>query len=419
MRTSNYYEGSETRHGGTASQPSEPLRGGPVMGACTTSYDSYSHSRRIDRSLPNSPNLERQEQKSAGRMPGKTLEASYTNTYYIWSFDGKLMAEYDHSGICVKEYIYFGNKLVAEYLPQENPPEGKYYYHLSDQVNSTRIVADADGSVVYSAAHGPFGDVQETWINTYDPKQKFSGKERETYSDLDYFGARYYDSHSYRFVSVDPIRNRDAAIANPQLWNLYTYCRNNPITFLDPNGLDNYVLYDARAGGGLFSQEGGFPNQAEAERKRLQTLNGEPSHKIGINTEEQFANAWNSMKDPNNVTLLFHSTGGPTASSAIYLGSKDQYLTTNPSGDITSLAVGTPIQSLSKKTMKTLSLYICHSGEGKNNVASTFADTQNIHLVVGVDGPFNYNPFSPTPKNSNILVCYITEPITVHTVHLE
>ncbi|MCK4764118.1 MAG: RHS repeat-associated core domain-containing protein [Candidatus Aminicenantes bacterium] len=232
MRTSNYYEGSETRHGGTASPADNPLRGGPVMGAGTTSYDSYSHSRRIDRSLPNSPGLESQEQKTAGKIPGKTLEASYTNTYYIWSFDGKLMAEYDHSGICVKEYIYFGNKLVAEYLPVE----GKYYYHLGDQINSTRIVTDDAGSVVYSAAHGPFGDVQKTWVNTYDPKQKFSGKERETYSDLDYFGARYYDSHSYRFVSVDPIRNRDAAIANPQLWNLYTYCRNNPITYLDPDG---------------------------------------------------------------------------------------------------------------------------------------------------------------------------------------
>ncbi|MCK4766072.1 MAG: RHS repeat-associated core domain-containing protein [Candidatus Aminicenantes bacterium] len=230
MRTSNYYEGSETRRGGAASPPSEPLRGGPVIGAGT----DYSHPLRIDRSLPNSPNLERQEQKSAGKRPGKTLEASYTNTYYIWSFDGKLMAEYDHSGICVKEYIYFGNKLVAEYLPVED----KYYYHLSDQINSTRIVTDGAGSVVYSAAHGPFGDVQKTWVNTYDPKQKFSGKERETYSDLDYFGARYYDSHSYRFVSVDPIRNRDAAIANPQLWNLYSYCKNNPITYLDPDGRD-------------------------------------------------------------------------------------------------------------------------------------------------------------------------------------
>ncbi|MCK4766077.1 MAG: SUMF1/EgtB/PvdO family nonheme iron enzyme [Candidatus Aminicenantes bacterium] len=240
MRTSNYYESSETPQG-------------PVIGAGTASYD-HSISPLSDRSLPKSPNLESQEQKTAGRIPGKTLEASYTNTYYIWSFDGKLMAEYDHSGICVKEYIYFGNKLVAEYLPVE----GKYYYHLSDQINSTRIVTDDAGSVVYSAAHGPFGDVQKTWVNTYDPKQKFSGKERETYSDLDYFGARYYDSHSYRFISVDPVRNRDEAIANPQLWNLYSYCRNNPITYLDPDGRD--ILDDIKKKAAGLMPKGMVPN---------------------------------------------------------------------------------------------------------------------------------------------------------------
>jgi RHS repeat-associated protein len=79
--------------------------------------------------------------------------------------------------------------------------------------------------------------VQKTWVNTYDPDLKFSGKEREGYSGLDYFGARYYDHKSFRFNSVDPIINKEEALYNPQLWNLYSYCRNNPITFLDANGM--------------------------------------------------------------------------------------------------------------------------------------------------------------------------------------
>jgi RHS repeat-associated protein len=174
----------------------------------------------------------------------KTLSSTMIDTYYIWTHDGKLLAEYDHNGVCVKDYIYVGNKLLAEYHPQT----GKYYYHLQDQINSTRIVTDDDGNVVYSAAHGPYGDIQKEWVNTYDPKQKFSGKERESYSGLDYFGARYYDSHSYRFISVDPIRNKQIAISNPQLWNLYLYCRNNPIRYLDPDGRQDFDwLADALA----------------------------------------------------------------------------------------------------------------------------------------------------------------------------
>jgi RHS repeat-associated protein len=144
------------------------------------------------------------------------------------------MAEYDHNGNCVRDYIYVGNKLLAEYQPQT----GKYYYYMNDQINSTRIVTDDAGNVAYSAIHGPFGGAQKTWTNTYDPKLKFSGKEREGYSDLDYFGARYYDHNSYRFISVDPIINKEEALTNPQLWNLYAYCANNPITFLDPDGRD-------------------------------------------------------------------------------------------------------------------------------------------------------------------------------------
>ena len=172
--------------------------------------------------------------------PGSTTTApsaaipgadNLVNTYYIYSYDGKLLCEYDHNGNCVKDYIYIGNRLFAEYHPQTD----KYYYYTIDQVNSTRVITDDNGNVVYSAAYGPYGQIQKIWTNTYDPKLKYSGKEREGYSHLDYFGARYYDHRSYRFTSPDPVFNR-AALSNPQLWNLYSYCRNNPITYHDPDG---------------------------------------------------------------------------------------------------------------------------------------------------------------------------------------
>jgi RHS repeat-associated protein len=134
--------------------------------------------------------------------------------------------------------------MIAEY----RPATGKYYYYMSDQINSTRIITDDAGAVVYSEAYGPYGDVQKTWTKNYDPKQKFSGKEREGYSELDYFGARYFDNNSYRFISVDPIINKEEALSNPQLWNLYAYCRNNPITHFDPDGRDVILLYQTSIG---------------------------------------------------------------------------------------------------------------------------------------------------------------------------
>ncbi len=72
-------------------------------------------------------------------------------------------------------------------------------------------------------------------VNTYDPQLKFSGKERDAESGLDYFGARYYDRSQYRFISVDPITALMPTRLISQA-NLYSYCGNNPIAFFDPDG---------------------------------------------------------------------------------------------------------------------------------------------------------------------------------------
>ncbi|MCR4409583.1 MAG: DUF5675 family protein [Candidatus Saccharicenans sp.] len=108
--------------------------------------------------------------------------------------------------------------------------------YTADQVNSTRVVTDDEGNVVYSAVHDPYGGLQQTWVNTFNPGWKFSGHEQDPESSLYYFGARYYDPGLYRFLSPDPVIPTDRALYNPQRWNLYGYCLGNPINFVDPFG---------------------------------------------------------------------------------------------------------------------------------------------------------------------------------------
>jgi len=65
--------------------------------------------------------------------------------------------------------------------------------------------------------------------------QKFTGKERDSESGLDYFGARYYGAALGRFPSPDdPLVDQQAD--DPQSWNLYGYVRNNPLANTDPDG---------------------------------------------------------------------------------------------------------------------------------------------------------------------------------------
>src|SRR5487761_2373071 len=75
-----------------------------------------------------------------------------------------------------------------------------------------------------------------------DVRSRYAGKERDTESGLDYFGARYYASNMGRMMSPDP-GNVGVKIENPQSWNMYSYGLNNPLSFTDPTGL--YVCEDS------------------------------------------------------------------------------------------------------------------------------------------------------------------------------
>ena len=192
--------------------------------------------RQVDRKDPGSSRPAPAAVRRASRASGKDAKTMsgvpVAGTFYVYAFDGRLLAEYDVLGQLVREYIYFGGQLVAEYRNQES----RLLYYTSDQINSTRIVTDNAGTVVYAAAHEPYGGIQKTWVSSYDPSLKFSGKQRDGESDLDYFGARYYDKSLYRFLSVDPVILPLLGLGNPQFLNLYAYCGNSPVGNIDRDG---------------------------------------------------------------------------------------------------------------------------------------------------------------------------------------
>jgi len=84
-------------------------------------------------------------------------------------------------------------------------------------------------------------------------RQQFTSKERDIETGLDYFGARYYSGNQGRFTGMDSYdvnieRQRTTNqeemdtlfreyIGQPQNWNRYSYALNNPLKYVDPNGL--------------------------------------------------------------------------------------------------------------------------------------------------------------------------------------
>src|SRR5712691_1752147 len=73
-------------------------------------------------------------------------------------------------------------------------------------------------------------------------RQKFTQKERDIETNLDWFGpGRYYSSTQGRFTSVDP-SGAGAKASNPQSLNRYTYTLNRPTIAVDPDGLSTIVV---------------------------------------------------------------------------------------------------------------------------------------------------------------------------------
>ena len=179
--------------------------------------------------------------------------ASGTATYQ-YDGDGRRVKKLQGSRTTVFVYDAFGN-LAAEYDTQPAPNlMAGTYYRTTDHLGSTRLVTDGNGAVVSRRDLFPFGEeipANATFANcqlvtdggaatTYNQEfgvyQKFTGKERDTESGLDYFGARYMSSAQGRFTSPDPLFFQKEMLVDPQRWNLYAYVRDNPLRLVDPTG---------------------------------------------------------------------------------------------------------------------------------------------------------------------------------------
>lgn len=152
-----------------------------------------------------------------------------TGTLYWYGSPG-VIAQSDLNGNIQHEYVFFNGKRVAR-LDQ---PGNSLHYYLSDHLGSTSMVVSSLGAIEEESDYSPFG-TEYVVTGSDSNRYKFTGKERDSESGLDYYGARYYGNTFGRFSSPD-LPFADQHKENPQTWNLYMYAANNPLRNIDPNG---------------------------------------------------------------------------------------------------------------------------------------------------------------------------------------
>jgi RHS repeat-associated protein len=118
-------------------------------------------------------------------------------------------------------------------------------FYFPDFVGSNSVVARSDGTLQKSFFR-PFGEFAQEGgdLSPY----LFTDQEHDPETNLQYFGARYYDPWVGRFMEQDPelIGAHDgatfAAIADDaQQYNSYSYVTNRPTILVDPTGRQSVV----------------------------------------------------------------------------------------------------------------------------------------------------------------------------------
>jgi len=165
---------------------------------------------------------------------GVRIEKSSGTMYWPGS-SGEVLTETDLNGNITEEYVYLDGGRIA----RVDRPSGAIHYYFSDPLESASVITDASGNVQEQYFYYPYGGMMSS--SGSDPNHyKFTGKERDSESGLDYFGARHYSSGLGRFMVPDwaarPTSVPYADFGDPQSLNLYGYVRNEPIARADADG---------------------------------------------------------------------------------------------------------------------------------------------------------------------------------------
>ncbi|MFC1925922.1 glycohydrolase toxin TNT-related protein [Chloroflexota bacterium] len=126
-------------------------------------------------------------------------------------------------------HYYLGGREIA-FKKDDGITETLTYVH-QDHLGSTTQTTDSSGNEIADTSYFPYGNRLESQGDLATDRL-FTGQRLDD-TGLYFYNARYYDSTIGRFISADTIV---PDFSNPQAFNRYSYCYNNPTTYIDPDG---------------------------------------------------------------------------------------------------------------------------------------------------------------------------------------
>lgn len=239
--------------------------------------------------------------------------------------------EYEVTGTLKKKSLYLGDELIATI--EDNAGTITPHFAHADHLFGSSVMTSNTGTQDEVVDYYPFGEIRiDTLAGTFKEKRKHTGQVYDVDTGLYYFGSRYNNAAFGRFISQDPVfiaigDNRkiksmanmslDSLLTDPQMLNSYSYARNNPLRYIDPDGnlawdtlLRNPVQSANRVvGWGLASLGANVMNKPFTASLIRHSTSLEPGNiSISAGNQKQYGNPIDKIKETSQYKAYMSET---------------------------------------------------------------------------------------------------------------
>ena len=187
------------------------------------------------------------------------MEENGNLVQFIFNQEREVVTEEDSTGL---------TRLIraTELIARSTDAVRTYYHYASDEMGSTTHIVDDAGAVQNRYEYDAWGNLtaqEEAIPNRF----KYTGQQLDPVTQQYYLRARFYNPVIARFTQEDTYRGDGL--------NLYAYCANNPVYYVDPSGNASQCMKDAylsarRAG---MTKEAAYAHAKEVFRKNHEIEN--------------------------------------------------------------------------------------------------------------------------------------------------
>ena len=180
--------------------------------------------------------------------PGADYSGDFTTgkeTKYEYDHSGRLIREitteyFTESATQTREFIFlYDESGMIGFMYSFNNATPQAYYYRKNLLGDVIAIYNTSGAKVVEYAYDAWGNctikgTTTNYVIAYANPIRYRGYYFDEDTNLYYLNARYYSPEFRRFISPDGTNYLDPKSVNGL--NLYCYCGNDPINFVDPSG---------------------------------------------------------------------------------------------------------------------------------------------------------------------------------------